>query len=418
MNKFLKLICFFPLLILSQKKEEIGKNFIDVLFTQKRIDSAYGFFDVSVKSAISIKEFEMVAEQLRQQLGEYKKNISVKNYYDTYYYYSDFEKSKIDIQLNFNDNNKIVGFFFVPHKEFEKESINSLNIFSNNIEIKGTLLKPVNRDNKKLVIFIHGSGPQDRDESTGENKPFKDMAEFLFENGISSYRYDKRTYSNPETINNRSTVEEETINDVINIVNYFRNREDFKDYKIVLLGHSLGAYLIPKIAQKTTVSKYIFLAGNARPLQNLVIEQLEYINKLQPEKITINDIVEIKKKVEFLNSDKFNLNTESSELPLGLSAHYWKYLLDYKPLEIVKLIKAPLFFAQGGKDYQVREIDFKIWKNVLKDNKKVIFKLYPHLNHLFIENLNNPPSPKDYEIKGNVNSNFLNDLKNFIMDFQ
>ncbi|MEF9479279.1 hypothetical protein OWR28_17435 [Chryseobacterium sp. 1B4] len=100
---------------------------------------------------------------------------------------------------------------------------------------------------------------------------------------------------------------------------------------------------------------------------------------------------------------------------MGLSAKYWKYLLDYKPLDTVKLIKASMFFAQGGKDYQVTEVDFNLWKNQLKSNREATFKIYPYLNHLFIKNTSVIPSPKDYEAEGKVDKVFLDDLKEFAL---
>ena len=63
-----------------------------------------------------------------------------------------------------------------------------LNIKSNNLELKGTLLTPENDSLKKLVIFIHGSGPNDRDETIFENKPLKltktefEILKYLMEN--------------------------------------------------------------------------------------------------------------------------------------------------------------------------------------------------------------------------------------------
>lgn len=72
-------------------------------------------------------------------------------------------------------NNKIVGFFFVLHKEFKKVNFlgKELNIKSDDVELKGTLLTPENDSLKKLVISIHGSGPNDRDELYWKNKPLK-----------------------------------------------------------------------------------------------------------------------------------------------------------------------------------------------------------------------------------------------------
>ncbi|MEF9476959.1 alpha/beta hydrolase [Chryseobacterium sp. 1B4] len=231
---------------------------------------------------------------------------------------------------------------------------------------------------------MHGSGSHDRDETIGENKPFKDIAEYLFNHGIASYRYDKRIYSYPETFNEKSTVEDETINDAVNAALYFKNNPEYKGYEIVILGHSQGAYLMPKIAEKAQVSKYVFMAGNARPLQDLLVEQYEYLHSLDQANVPAEAVQEIKKQVAFLNSSQFNFKSPTSELPLGQSAAYWKYLKDYNQLNEVKKIKAPMLFVQGGRDYQVTEKDFNLWKQTLKNNKAAVFKFYPELSHLFI----------------------------------
>lgn len=416
MKKLLTIILIFTsLFFFSQSRPEIGGSFIKSLFTDHNAEKAHTYFDSSVASQISVNDLKELYPQIQGQMGNFKNVLEINNEKDTYYFYSDFEKSKLDIQITFNAENKIIGFYFIPHKTFDKaDDKTALKIKSDDIELKGTLLQSTQGDQKKLVIFVHGSGPQDRDETIGENKPFKDIAEYLLKNGISSYRYDKRTYSNPETFNDQSTVEEETIIDAVNVAKYFKTNENFKGYQIIILGHSQGAYVMPKIAEKAQVSKYIFMAGNARPLHEILIDQFKYIHKIEPSKISVEDIQNIKKQVEFLNSKKFSLNSPTSELPMGLSASYWKYLLDYKPLEAVKSIKAPMLFVQGGRDYQVTEKDFNLWKGQLKNDKLAEFKLYPSLNHLFIKGTGTP-SPKDYEGKGNVDEMFLKDLVQFIL---
>ncbi|ASW74676.1 hypothetical protein CJF12_10535 [Chryseobacterium piperi] len=414
-NLFKTLFILLPVLFFSQDRKAIGNTFIEELFIKKNAEKAYSLFNATVSGQISTEGLKSIAEQMQGQLGAFRKVIEVNNDNAIYYYYSEFEKSKLDIQISFDGENKISGLFFVPHKTFEKDDLNSLHIKSDGIELKGTLLQPVQNNQKKLVIFVHGSGPQDRDETIGENKPFKDIAEYLFNNGISSYRYDKRTYSNPETFNDQSTVEQETINDAVNASDYFKNNKNFKDYQIIILGHSQGAYLMPEIAKRARASKYIFMSGNATPLQNLIVEQFEYLHKIDPTSVSDRDVYNMKKEVEFLNSDKFTLKASNEELPMGWSVTYWKYLVDYKPLEAVQSIKVPMFFAQGGRDYQVTEKDFTLWKNQLKNNKSAMFKFYPGLSHLFISG-SGIPSPKDYEIKGNVDPLFLTDLKNFILN--
>ncbi|WP_264480704.1 hypothetical protein, partial [Psychrobacter sp. I-STPA6b] len=143
----------------------------------------------------------------------------------------------LDFDISFKED-KIVGFFLKQHQEV---NANDYKIKSGTIDLKGTLLEA--EKSSILVVFIHGSGTNDRDETIGPNKPFKDMAEAFQKEGIASYRFDKRTKSNPETFSDESTVEDEVVVDAVAIVNHFRSSEKFKNHKIIVLGHSLGAFM-------------------------------------------------------------------------------------------------------------------------------------------------------------------------------
>ena len=410
-------IAFLLLSIISKSQnQETGRAFIQILLQEKDYPKAYTFFDESMKTKISESFLKETAEKLEKQLGKFKSVIEIKNEKETYCYYSDFENIKLDIKISFGENKKIIGFFIVPHKEFRRE--NSLgkdfNIKSNDVELKGTILIPENENKKKLVIFVHGSGPNDRDETIFENKPFKEIAENLFAKGIASYRFDKRTYSNPETFNDKSTIDEEVTNDIINIISYFKNNVEFKDYEIIVLGHSLGANLLPIISNKSKqISKIILLAGNARPLLELIVEQYEYLYKLTPTEELKQAKQLVKDQIAILNSKSFNLQTPKENLPFNLSAYYWKSVLDYNPLKEIQKVKIPILILQGERDYQVTMKDFEIWKQTLKYNKKTTFISYPKLNHLFITG-ESESDPKEYAVKGHVDLNVINDIEKFI----
>ena len=47
------------------------------------------------------------------------------------------------------------------------------------------------------VVLLAGSGPLDRDETIGRNKPFKDLAWGLASRGVAVLRFDKVTYAHP-----------------------------------------------------------------------------------------------------------------------------------------------------------------------------------------------------------------------------
>ena len=417
MSKLILSTLFFISIFSSySQKKEIGKTFIKTLLLENNYKLSYNYLDESIKLKVSVSLLEETVLQLESQLGKFKSIIASNNEKETYFFYSEFEKMELDIKITFNEENKIIGFFFVPHKEFKKENSlgKELNIKSNNLELKGTLLTPENDSLKKLVIFIHGSGPNDRDETIFENKPFKDVAESLYKRGIASYRFDKKTFSNPESFNDNSTIDEEVTIDIINIINYFKNDNQFSNYEIIILGHSLGAYLTPRIINKSNkVSKAIMLAGNARSLDKLIIEQYNYLYELNSTEDLKSELGKLKNQISFLHSKKFNFNTSKENLPLNLSANYWQSILDYNPLKEVKKVKIPMLILQGERDYQVTIKDFELWKKSLDNNKKVTFISYPKLNHLFITG-DKKSEPKEYMIKGIVDEMVINDIFNFI----
>jgi uncharacterized protein len=416
MKKYLTLTIVLTSYLCFSQNNENGVLFIKSLLQEKNYENAYSYLDNVVKNQLSQKNLEETAQQLEKQLGKFKSIIETLVEKETTTYYSDFDNTKLDIKISFNANKKIIGFYFVPHQEFRKENGlgQSLNIKSNDIELKGTLLLPETNNLKKLVVFVHGSGPNDRDESVFENKPFRDISESLYSKGITSYRFDKRTLSSPESFTEKSTIDDEVTDDIINIVSYFKQNKQFENYEITVLGHSLGGNLLPRIANKLSlIAKIILLAGNARPLDKIIMEQYEYLYKLNPTPEMKDALQKMEKQIETLNSKTFSLNTPSEKLPLNLSAYYWKSLLEYNPIKEIQKTTIPILILQGERDYQVSMKDFLLWKTSLKKNPKATLISYPKLNHLFMTG-EKQSNPKEYAIKGKVDANVINDISNFI----
>ena len=70
------------------------------------------------------------------------------------------------------------------------------------------------------MILVHGSGPNDRDETLGPNTPFRDLAHGLATRGIAVLRYDKRTFAQKEKLLKQGldktiTIKEEVLDDVM-----------------------------------------------------------------------------------------------------------------------------------------------------------------------------------------------------------
>jgi len=108
--------------------------------------------------------------------------------------------------------------------------------------LPGTLTLPESASPVPVVVLIHGSGPRDRDESHGPNRPFRDLAAGLATRGVAVLRYDKRTKVHPQSFLDvkTPTVKEETIDDVLLAIAFLKQRPDIDARRIAIVGHSLG----------------------------------------------------------------------------------------------------------------------------------------------------------------------------------
>lgn len=300
-------------------------------------------------------------------------------------------------------------------KEKEETNITTkdLTLVTGEYELDGKLTLPNSTGSYPVVIFVHGSGPNDMDETIGSTKLFKSLATQLAEQGIASYRYDKRTLTyGVELIEDLdSTVQEQIIDDVLSAIDLVGKQDGVDKDNIYIAGHSFGGYFIPKMNQQTDVPKgYIMLAANARPIYEMIPEQLEYLTN---EDGVVTDeeqmlIDEYNRQIDLIkNLDK----AADTDAMIGYYKAYWVDLVGYEAVELAKEIDKPVLVLQGGRDYQVTEVDYNLWKSIEKDNWSYI--MYPELTHVFNQG-SEPPSPSDYVASSKIDESLAKDIANWI----
>ena len=127
-----------------------------------------------------------------------------------------------------------------------------------------------------LVVMMQGSGPQDRDETIGPNKPFRDIAWGLAERGVATLRFDKRTYAFPKSY--KGSLESESIDDAVDALGFVRKLQGVDASKLFVLGHSLGGLAAVYVAQKAPVRGMILMSAPGRPMDQVIRDQVRTLN--------------------------------------------------------------------------------------------------------------------------------------------
>ena len=139
-------------------------------------------------------------------------------------------------------------------------------VVTGTIRLPATLTYPAGVARAPGVVLVHGSGPNDRDETVGANKPFRDLAHGLAGRGIVVLRYDKRSKVAPLAFMGRPfTVDEEVVDDALSAAALLRGLPEVDPSRVVVLGHSLGGTLAPRIGERDTAQGRSDLGKCDRP---------------------------------------------------------------------------------------------------------------------------------------------------------
>lgn len=147
------------------------------------------------------------------------------------------------------------------------------------IKLAGTLTLPKGNGPFPAVVMVTGSGPQDRDETLLNHKPFLVIADHLTRNGIAVLRYDDRGFGKSEGKFAAAT-SLDFVTDAIAAVDFLKSRNEIDAKKIGVLGHSEGGLIAPIAAtQSQDIGFIVLLAGTGVTGKEIIVLQSELISK-------------------------------------------------------------------------------------------------------------------------------------------
>jgi len=328
-----------------------------------------------------------------------------------------FTGRNLNFRMLVNSSGLIAGFFVQPgalawqrppYSKPDTFTERAVTVGEDEWKLPGTLTVPNGTGPFPAVVLVHGSGPNDRDETTGGTKVFKDLAEGLASRGIVVLRYEKRTkvYGSRVEAIKHYTVADETVDDAARAAALLRTQKEVDPNKLFVLGHGLGGYVAPRIADEDgKLTGMIIFAGNVRPQEDLVIDQMLWVGTQQS---AIDQAKAVQAKVK-----KLEPGDEDSPPIMGAPPTYWLDLRGYNPVEKAKTLGIPMLILQGERDYQVPMKEFELWKAGMGGVKNVTLKSYPALNHLFVAG-EGKSMPAEYSKTGHVAEEVVDDIAGFI----
>jgi len=383
-----------------------------------------------LKAALSKEQLETLRTSLRSEHGAYRRvgdgwvegkqqaftSCRVPVYFD---------KGAIDLRVVVDVEGNIAGTFIVPFVERPTEENTPkppgeevpVTIGDAERGLPGTLSLPKGSGRFPAVVLVHGSGPNDRDETIGLNKPFRDLAWGLATRGIAVLRYDKRSYVRPSDLaGDDLTVKGEVIDDAVAAAELLARRPEIDGSKIFVLGHSLGGTVAPRIAAALPkLAGVILLAGAVQPIPEKIGEQAKYIFALdgsidETERAQLDGLNAM---IASLRAALDGKTPPPTEKLLGAPFGYYADLDAHDPAAEAAKLPCRVLVLQGERDYQVTMEEFGTWKRNLEPTKRGCFRSYPELDHLFRAG-SGSSGPHDYERLASVDARVIDDIAAWI----
>ncbi|MFO7659862.1 MAG: DUF3887 domain-containing protein [Candidatus Cloacimonadaceae bacterium] len=397
-------------------------------------DKCFAMSTTEMQEAMSAELLRETWESVPKQVGEFIEVIQTtteqRDPFTVYTFAVDFDKMVLDVLVTQDENGSVAGLLFRPSSVAKPgvkielpEYLKAENIVEQDytfelegLNLNGKLTLPSREGSFPLVLMLSGSGPNDMDETVGARKPFRDLAYGLARQGIASLRWTKRTRDYPESLGDLKyfTVRDEYLPEVNAALTALEKIPHFIADGYYLLGHSLGGFILPMAASELKeITGFIMLAGNARPLEDLVLEQYTYIYGLEemtPEiQETLDTIKSQVNDVKYLDEEK----PAPENLLMGLSKAYWLSLNQYDQVETFSKTQQPFLILQGEKDYQVTMEDFKLWTQASEVQKNAELRSYPDLDHLFMH-IEGMSTPGSYMAQAFVAEQVIHDIADWI----
>lgn len=281
------------------------------------------------------------------------------------------------------------------------------------VRLAGTVIMPQGHGPFPAVVFVTGSGPQDRDEALMGHRPFLVIADYLARHGIASLRYDDRGVAKSTGSFDKATSADFS-QDAQAAVHYLMHVKGIASNHVGIIGHSEGGLIGPMVAARTRdVAFLVLMSGPGVPGDSILLLQGRAIAvamgtpeaaadiATKSQRMLLEAVVQARDSLDAVA----RLATAKDSILAGvpsdrraaaaqqidqgtaqLLSPWFRYFLRYDPRPALRRVHVPVLALGGSLDLQVpaREnlaaIDTALREGGNRDYK---VEELPKLNHLF-----------------------------------
>ena len=315
-------------------------------------------------------------------------------------------------QNNGNDRPQEAAVEADQNKPYHSEDVTFTN---GDFTLAGTLTIPNDGNRFPAVVFVHGTGLLDRDETMFGHKPFMLLADALSRRGFAVLRYDKRGAGESQTYGPTSLATSLMAEDAMAAVRYLAARPEVDPSQVGILGHSEGgmiaiinaatypdeiAYIVSmagvdvtgvELAKKQSrmISYTMGVEQDDEELRfndqllDIIASETDSANmRMRLQEVITTNPAQLAAIEKLMAADSTITADEINQQAINrLMSPDTRGLVKYDPTDYLKRIKCPMLAINGTLDCQVEcEANLNAFTRLVPH---VIVKAYEGKNHLF-----------------------------------
>jgi hypothetical protein len=267
-------------------------------------------------------------------------------------------------------------------------------------KLYGTLSRPDARRLVPAVLLLAGPAIQSRDYEAriAPVKVQAELAELLASSGVAALRYDRRGLGR-STGDGRQTSLAQYVSDAAQAIEFLRTQPGIDAGRLAVAGHSEGALIAAALcARDRRLQGLLLLAAPAKRGSEVMDDvRRRTLREAGVPEERIGEVDQMQGMVYRAARTGRGWERVPEEARRAASTAWFRDIIDYDPLAILRTVRQPVLILHGSLDQVVDVTQADLSLSALREggNRRVTLVKVPSVNHL-LARARSTGSPREY----------------------